>query len=268
MDRIFYYKLIDEINKLEEIRKRIEMELKEAPEGALWENRMQHRTTYRQYVPEQKKDYPHGKYIGKENAMLIKELAQKDYYVKTLKWTQRVDKQLKELRKCYEENNPEIIYNRLSEGRKELINPVFLPDEEYIELWKSHIKTEDNSFENDRNIFTEQGERVRSKTEKIIADKLWIERVPYVYEPNLQLSDGIRLFPDFAVLNVRTREEFYWEHFGKMDDPDYCFRTLDKIERYRKNGLEVGKNIICTFETHNRELGKSTIERLIETYLV
>lgn len=267
MFRDFYINTSEELNDVVKMMKRVERQLQSAPTGSLWENRMKNRTSYRQFIAENKDKYPNGKYISCEEKELISNLAQKDYNEKLLKWLKQAEKQLKSLCKCYEENNPEIIYNKLSDGRKALVNSVFLPDEVFINRWKARIKTEDNQFENDRNIYTEQGERVRSKSEKIIADKLWLEKVPYVYEPNIILLDGTRYFPDFAVLNTKTREEYFWEHFGMMDDPLYCRRALEKIEKYQINGFGLGRKLICTFETHDRELGKSVIESVIKEYL-
>ena len=81
-------------------------------------------------------------------------------------------------------------------------------------------------------------ERVRSKSEVIIADTLARHGVPYRYEYPLKLKSGRdgafrTIHPDFLCLNVRTRAEFYWEHFGLMDDPDYLERTLAFIRLFK-----------------------------------
>ncbi|MCD7922073.1 MAG: hypothetical protein LUG27_06510, partial [Clostridiales bacterium] len=69
-----------------------------------------------------------------------------------------------------------------------------------------------------------------------------------------------------TVLNINNREELLWEHFGMMDNKEYCVRTLRKIESYQKNGVFLGKNLIVTFETSQYPLETETIERNITEY--
>ena len=58
----------------------------------------------------------------------------------------------------------------------------------------------------DNAIITEKGEAVRSKSEKIIADKLYMKEIPYVYEQPLYLKGYGYVVPDFKILNVRTKK--------------------------------------------------------------
>jgi len=68
-------------------------------------------------------------------------------------------------------------------------------------------------------------EKVRSKSEVIIADRLFINAIPYEYERGLIVKipktaecpeTEMVWNPDFRVLNVRTGKEYIWEHFGRM----------------------------------------------------
>lgn len=102
---------------------------------------------------------------------------------------------------------------------------------------------------------------MRSKSEVIIADTLFRHNIPYRYEFPITLkrsnSDDIRrdfgssitLYPDFLCLNTRTRTEFYWEHFGLMDDPAYSNNAAGKLRLYTENGILAGRNLIITMET-------------------
>ena len=92
--------------------------------------------------------------------------------------------------------------------------------------------------------------------------------IPYKYERPLVLRTIGKVHPDFTVLNVRTREEFVWEHFGMMDDPGYCERNLGKIVAYEKDGFFPGKNFIMTFETKEHPLNTKIIDKLVENFLV
>lgn len=108
---------------------------------------------------------------------------------------------------------------------------------------------------------------MRSKSEKILADKLYAMNIPYVYEIPLYLRGYGDVRPDFMVLNKRTRKEYYWEHLGMMDDREYCEKTIRKIECYEKNGIFPGKNLLLTYETEMHPLNGRVVEEIIREYL-
>lgn len=68
----------------------------------------------------------------------------------------------------------------------------------------------------------------------IIADLLNKEGIPYRYEYPIQLNGVGWIYPDFTVLNVRLRKEYYWEHLGMMDDYSYAEKALQKISSYEQ----------------------------------
>ena len=116
-------------------------------------------------------------------------------------------------------------------------------------------------------IFTERGERVRSKSEKIMADYFFRNNIEYKYERPLLLKGYGTVYPDFTFLSRRTGEEIYWEHDGKMDDPTYARNAVKKIEAYENNNIFPGERLILTFETEYTILSTKTIEKLVEKYL-
>ena len=80
---------------------------------------------------------------------------------------------------------------------------------------------------------TRRGEWVLSKSEKIIADVLFEQHVDYEYEKELSAPDGTRRVPDFTIRC--SGDEWYWEHWGMMDDPSYFEDRRSKLEWYRKH---------------------------------
>lgn len=84
---------------------------------------------------------------------------------------------------------------------------------------------------------TERGELVRSKSEVIIADKLFARGIDYAYESPLTFADGIERFPDFTVVDDMTGRRFYWEHLGMLDKPGYAERWARKLVAYRASGV-------------------------------
>ena len=218
-----------------------------------------------------------GAYIPGSQVALARDLAQKDYDRKLIKLLQRelsiLDKFLKNPDKKITE-----LYSKLCEARQRLITPVTLTDEQYAAAWSSH-KYEGKPFQPDATeYYTAQGERVRSKSEVIIADTLARLNIPYRYEYPFTLNGGGRsgglnahgaltVYPDFLCLNLRTRKEFLWEHFGLMDDADYSKRAIQKLHTYAENGIFPGQNLIISTETAALPLNTRHLEQLIKTYL-
>lgn len=95
---------------------------------------------------------------------------------------------------------------------------------------------------------TDNGERVRSKSEMMIANFLYAMQLPYQYEKPLHLN-GKTVFPDFTILDTTLRTEVYFEHFGLMDQEDYRTAALLKIVNYEKAGFVAGKDFLFSFES-------------------
>lgn len=98
-------------------------------------------------------------------------------------------------------------------GRYGLISPIVLSDSEFLKSW-SEKPYQGKSFKPDTPFqVTERGEKVRSKSEKIIADFLNAHHIPYKYECPLALthsgSGKVILYPDFTLMDIRTRKELY-----------------------------------------------------------
>jgi hypothetical protein len=106
---------------------------------------------------------------------------------------------------------------------------------------------------------------------KIIADKYYKLGIPYKYEKPLVVSKQtkrITIRPDFTTLNKRTRIQRYHEHLGRMDDPQYVQKALEKIRLYEENGIFIGEQLILTFESSEKPLDHRELELLIEKYLL
>lgn len=208
-----------------------------------------------------------GKYIKKKDCDFAAALAQKEYDKKVLKLAQSELKNINSLLKQYEKGQIDTIYEKLQKPRQNLIRPVIPTDEQYINNWQAAVYEKKDFSYDASEFFTVKGERVRSKSEIIIADTLSRMNIPYRYEYPLKLKGIGTIHPDFMVLNVRLRKTFIWEHFGMMDDPEYSARALAKINSYEKNGYFPGSPLILTHETSSRPIRTKLIEELISHYL-
>lgn len=207
------------------------------------------------------------KYLSNTVAPALKTKYQYDYYILLRK---NITDQIKLIDKILDSYDPLIsvsTYEKIPRGHKNLISPFLLPDDEYIDAWltkkKELISNNRNSYKIDDAFLTENGEYVRSKSEMIIADKLKSRGLIYVYECPAKMIDNSFLFPDFTILDLHTRTEKYLEHCGRMDDPQYSERFVQKHEIYEKSGLVAGKNLFYTYETAEHPLKTCSIDAII-----
>ena len=163
----------------------------------------------------------------------------------------------------YPERNAEQVLEGLHKERQRLIHPIRETDEQYIQNWRN-VAYEGKGFAEDApEFYTSRGERVRSKSEWIIAELLEKEGIPYRYEYPVYLRGFGKVYPDFTVLNVRTRKEIYWEHMGMMDNPIYAEKAINKIHTYEQNGMFQGEDLLVTYETSKSPLNQKVIMRMI-----
>ena len=98
-----------------------------------------------------------------------------------------------------------------------------------------------------------------------IADALDRAGIPYRYEFPASIKGWGTLYPDFTCLDVRTRKEIIWEHFGLKGDTDYTENALQKIAHYAASGYILGKNLIATFESGTTPLSAKQVQAYIKT---
>jgi hypothetical protein len=100
------------------------------------------------------------------------------------------------------------------------------------------VKISNTSVFLDNNLVyrTERGELVRSKSEWIIADKLYAAGIDYQYEQPLTLG-GIERFPDFTIVDDDSGKTWYWEHNGMLTNKEYFQRWERKLSAYKKQGI-------------------------------
>ncbi len=206
---------------------------------------------------------------------LARALIQNDYDKKTIPAIEAEIKELKDFIKAYKEKCSDTVYKKLASTRREIVTPLTLDDEAYAAAWLKVEYRHKKFAEDAPQLFTDNNEQVRSKSEVIIANALKAAGVPYRYEFPLVVdrnvadanTDFCQLHPDFYCLNLRTRQEFAWEHFGMMDDADYAASATEKLQLYTENGFFPGKNLIITMETSAKPVSSKFLKSVIQTYL-
>ncbi len=208
----------------------------------------------------------------KQDMALAKAIVQRSYDQRVLELVTQELSLLEELDSFYQGGDADNLYSTLNLGRQALITPIRMTDEAYIAKWLARSYPRKGFMEGAPVFETKRGDRVRSKSEMGIANDLFDEEIPYLYEVPIRLIDYITgqpytAHPDFLVLNVKERKEFLWEHFGKIDDPEYAQRSIKKLVEYENAGYYPGENMIVTFETRTFPLTPKEIKQVISHYL-
>lgn len=258
--------LIQEQKRLEKIRRETEERLKNVPEGTLRISKSNNHIQY--YHCKEGCTQKNGTYLHKSQEKLVRSLAQKNYDEKVLRLVEKRLRQIKNLTKEYQDDEIEMIYQKEHIVRQSLIVPVELNWEKMLEQWIAEEYEGKDFKEGDTVIYSEKGERVRSKSEKILADYFYRKDIPYKYEKPLYLKGYGIVYPDFTFLSKKTGKEIYWEHEGRMDDPVYAKSAVKKIQTYENNGIYVGDRLILTFETETTILNTANIEKNVKRYLI
>ena len=256
--------LLKEKERLQKIEKKINNQLKDAPEGTL---RISKSNNCVQYYHCTEITHKNGSYLHKGEEELARQLAQKGYDEKVLRLVKKRLRQIGRVSEEYQDNEIEELFLKEHELRQKLICPAEPVWNQQLEQWMREEYRGKEFKEGAPVIYSDRGERVRSKSEKILADYFYHHNIPYKYEKPLQLSGYGVVYPDFTFLSKKTRQEIYWEHEGRMDDPVYAKSAIKKIESYENQGIYVGERLILTFETESTILSKKSIERNVNRYL-
>ncbi|MBP5163515.1 MAG: hypothetical protein ILP16_11155 [Spirochaetales bacterium] len=237
-----------------------------APQGSLRISTSHRKTYYYHYTTN---DAPNGKLLSPEkDASLIKSLASKDYYLRVISVAEKEIKAIDPLLKIKEDQALAKVFEKMRPERQELVHPVEKTREKELANWIAKPEPPSEPESGKYYIPTDRGELVRSKNEYLIANALYHAGIPYKYEYQYIAANGKIIHPDFYVRNPKTGFEYYWEHFGMMDDPDYVENSfMYKIKLYAKGGLIPGKNLIATFSDKEHELTEQEISDVITKFL-
>lgn len=119
-----------------------------------------------------------------------------------------------------------------------------------VEKWLTQEFQKNKYKEENLIYYSNNGIRLRSKSEQIIANILEELGLPYRYDILLSLQD-VKIYPDFSIINPYNGKIFLLEHFGAFNQPDYIENMNRKMTLYREKGYT--DRIIYTFESDVRD---------------
>ena len=205
------------------------------------------------------------KLLPKSERTLAAKLAKKTFcYIRLQETTEQIEnlrRFIKEAQKCSVTNSMSKQLPRLAllSGAEEKT----LPDE--LLAWKNEPFPSSPPHPENRTIRSSAGLMVRSKAEDMIATELTRCGIPFHYEETLYVGTQI-YHPDFRIKHPITGDFIIWEHFGKMDDPEYAASALRKIQQYKSAGYILGVNLIITTEMSTLMLSSTMVQAVISTF--
>ena len=236
--------------------------LKGAPSGKLYICARKNFTEYYLIDADNKRTY-----ISSDNMELIEGLAQKEYDKKALELALQEKDCIEKLLSKYPKISVDEYYPSLPQNRRALISPLLLPDDEYIANWYSRPASFKAISKDAVKIYTAKGEIVRSKSEKIIADRLDQLGIPYKYEAALTLNNGYVIHPDFTILDMRRRCEVYLEHCGMIDNKEYSDNLTKRVTLYSLNGIVISDRLLLTFETSDVPFDSRILDPMLTRFI-
>ncbi|MGN0425948.1 MAG: hypothetical protein ACI4FY_11580 [Acetatifactor sp.] len=251
-----------EIQKLTDIERKLQIRLINAPEGTLYIKK----TGMGKYPQFFIRRAGKSAYLPVRDHSSAPAYAQKEYDEKVLAIVcdrlQSAEQMLEKYKKTIGDE-----YAGMSDEKKKLITPIEPTDEEYVKEWYAQHPGYANPYPNHSALYTERGEMVRSKSEKILADLFYKRNIPYVYEPKMEFGNGKTIYPDFLLLDIVRRKTYIYEHFGMMDNPDYVRSALEKLSQYSDHGYWVGDTLLFSFETSSGPLNTKNVESMLRHFM-
>ncbi len=259
---MFYTYAIIEIQKLEKKIELLNRQISKFPEGKLVCSK--NRAHWKWY----KSDGHKKVYIPKKEKKFAESLACKKYLELQLENAVHEKNAINYYLRHHNSNaiSSEIDFIN-SPKYQELLEQKFVPLSSELAVWQNFHYERKKKYAEGLTHKAASGNYVRSKSEALIDLYLFKNKIPFHYEEALYLNGDV-LFPDFTIRHPQTGEFFYWEHFGRMDDPAYNKTVGIKLQMYISNGIIPGINLITTYETKDHPLTAQMIEDILKRFFV
>lgn len=237
----FYEKAAEYLQLLKDNINRCDKTIKKAPPGILRaKKRGQH---FEYYCLKNKKET----YLNKSNESLIISLGASTYAQNYKKYALN---EIEAIQAYLSKRNKNILgpenYLRKYPGISKVVSHLIYKGPADLEAWAKEKYNQSDFYASKLTIKTAQGHYVRSKSECVIADALYMNGIAYRYEPKLYING--RLFrPDFEIYTKDGRH-IIWEHLGIMDNEEYRRKAFEKIEQYILAGFVIGVDLIITMD--------------------
>ena len=142
-----------------------------------------------------------------------------------------------------------------------------LPEKNFFESVQWENLPKEGIYRSEERIHTtSRGLRVRSKSELIIAEKLYEYNIKFRYEERLHIGKHI-FVPDFTIRRGDGKL-FYWEHCGRTHDKKYMEHHKWKMNLYEGIGIVPWDNLIVTYDDEAGSINLLAVEGEIKAKLL
>lgn len=206
-------------------------------------------------------------YLGtNENDPIVRQLKEQRYMAESKKIIENNLILMDGFLKKYKNYDPETVSKGISRAYE-------IPPEKVFETmglispntWAKDFVANDEYPEHLKHT-TSRGEKVRSKSEVIIANQLYLNGIDYRYEWKEWYGRNI-ISPDFKLFHPVQHRLFLWEHLGMLLSLGYLDSALWKLQRYYDCGFVLWDNLIVTFDDQDGNLDSRVVSKLIDLYL-
>lgn len=266
----FYYEMLAEKERLEKDVRKFTRLLEGMPEGELRVHKDGKRYRYYRKILIAGNGKSHNgkrEVIRSSNTELIETLAKKGFYEHYIKDAKReigaIDKYLQN-----HDKSDGWLYRYLNHnvGIKNILARFFNVEKDSLLAWEMCDYVKYSGYPEQLNVPTMANHMVRSKSEGLIVNALFMNKIPYHYEEEFELKDGSIIYPDFIIRHPVTGKIYIWEHLGRIDEEDYLVKNLGKIKQYIESGFIPTVNLIITYETKNSPVDVRYINEMVTYY--
>lgn len=264
----------EELDVTRRQHQKLSLALEKFPEGSLCRKRVKG-ATYHYHYTYSARDYRKSKrperqrYLPDSANGLKADLAQKAFALRAVKLLERNIAAAESFLAEYKPFSPTDIWNALpcvAGLAAPFISTGNEADQDILQ-WLQTPPAREAPYPENLIYFAASGQKMRSKSETLIASILESHAVPFRYEADLALGSRT-IFPDFTIMRRSDRRVFYWEHFGMMDDEGYRKAAADKLAHYSAYEIQPFEQLITTYESKSQPFDTTHIDRIVRTLLV
>lgn len=259
-----------ELNCLVKATTQFQSALKNMPAGNLhFKRRPTGHTQFYYKMPDDPKQH----YISTSDTELIETLKYKRFLEAGLKLGNNNAEVIRSFLQQYQPFN----YASIEATLPDIFRPTSTPPPEHTcTFFPQNSSPSSQHFTQSQNLYyperlihhTTFGLTVRSKSEAMIADALFASGFTLYYEKELILRNNYgqleTVFPDFTI-PLSGGRTLYWEHAGRLGEPDYRERHNRKMQLYFLNKIYEPKNLIVTCDGPGQEFDLRDIHRIVES---
>lgn len=204
-------------------------------------------------------------YIPSRNKALVESLSQKEYLEFCMEAHEELKLILENYRDCLECSRAEIEEMMRGDQAGRIILPEGGPfREEEVERWAHSHVTRDPDRAANIQVKGVKDLSVATRADALIAEALFQAAIPFHYAAPFPGQEDF--YPDFTALDKGRMKVWYWEHLGRLDDPEQVTKALERLKTCFSHCLYPWNALIVSAESADHPLGREEIGEIIQAH--